>query len=127
MIQLYKATNTNFTANGDLILDQVVSECTLSAELNGSWAIELTAQIDDSGAALEIEANDVIKVPTFMTDSEQLYRVNEPERSDTQVTATLYPIFYDAKSEVFLLDVRPTDKNGQETLDIMIESDHNGM
>ena len=122
MIELYKATNTNFTANGDLILDQVVSECTLSAELNGSWAIELTAQIDDSGAALEIEANDVIKVPTFMTDSEQLYRVNEPERSDTQVTATLYPIFYDAKSEVFLLDVRPTDKNGQETLDIMLAS-----
>ena len=35
------------------------------------------------------------------------------------MSAELTPIFLDAKEDCFLLDVRPTEKNGQDALDIM--------
>ena len=36
MIQLYKASNTEFTSNGDFILDPVITKAELSVELNGT-------------------------------------------------------------------------------------------
>ena len=54
MIQLYKASNTEFTSNGDFILDPVITKAELSVELNGTWELTLTAVIEDSGRALEI-------------------------------------------------------------------------
>lgn len=38
------------------------------------------------------------------------------------MTCTAYPIFFDSKNDCFLFDVRPTEKNGQEALDIMLAS-----
>ena len=49
MIQLYKASNTEFTSNGDFILDPVITKAELSVELNGTWELTLTAVIEDSG------------------------------------------------------------------------------
>ena len=65
MIQIYKASNTEFTSNGDFILDPVITKAELSVELNGTWELTLTAVIEDSGRALEIEQTDVIQ--SFLT------------------------------------------------------------
>lgn len=121
MIQLYKASNTDFSANGDFILDPVVTKASLSVELNGTWELTLTAVIEDSGRALEIEQTDVIKVPTFQSD-EQLYRVRKVKPNHSTVSVTCDPIFLDSKGDVFLLDVRPTAKSGQEALNLMLAS-----
>lgn len=43
------------------------------------------------------------------------------EKKDSGVSAELTPIFMDAKEDCFLVDVRPTNKSGQEALDIMTE------
>ncbi len=119
MIQLYKSTNTIYTANGDYILDNVVTAATLDVELNGAWSLGLTAAAAD--AAMEIERGDVLKVPSFLQD-DQLFRVEETERDDDEVTATAYPVFMDAQNDVFLLDTRPTNVNGQDALNIMLQS-----
>lgn len=121
MIQLYKASNTEFTSNGDFILDPVITKAELSVELNGTWELTLTAVIEDSGRALEIEQTDVIKVPTFQSD-EQLYRVRKVKPNHSTVSVTCDPIFLDSKGDVFLMDVRPTAKSGQEALNLMLAS-----
>ena len=52
-------------------------------------------------------------------NGDQLFRIKKKEKDDGGVTAELQPIFMDAKDDCFLLDVRPTDKTGQQALDIM--------
>lgn len=56
-------------------------------------------------------------MPSF--NGEQLFRITHKEKSDSGISADLQPIFMDAADDCFLLDVRPTDKTGQQALDIM--------
>ena len=48
-------------------------------------------------------------------------RIRSKEKKDSGVSAELTPIFMDAKEDCFLVDVRPTNKSGQEALDVMTE------
>lgn len=115
MIQIYKPDNTSFEKNGDMTL--MPSKAVLNIVLNGSWTAELSHPIDADGRWKYIEDEAVVKMPSFNGD--QLFRIKTKEKSDSQITATLEPIFMDAKDDCFLVDVRPTMKNGQEALDIM--------
>lgn len=115
MIQIYKPDNTNFDKNGNMSL--MPSKATVHTILNGTWTAELTHPIDADGRWKYIEDEAVVKMPSF--NGEQLFRIRKKEKSDSQVTASLEPIFMDAKDDCFLVDVRPTMKNGQEALDIM--------
>lgn len=115
MIQIYKPDNTNFDKNGDMAL--IPSKAIVHAVLNGTWTAELSHPIDADGRWKYIEDESVVKMPSF--NGEQLFRIRKKEKSDSQVTASLEPIFMDAKDDCFLVDVRPTMKNGQEALNIM--------
>lgn len=115
MIQIYKPNNTNFDKNGDMAL--IPSKATVHTVLNGTWTAELSHPIDIDGRWKYIEDEAVVKMPSF--NGEQLFRIRKKEKSDSQVIASLEPIFMDAKDDCFLVDVRPTMKNGQEALDIM--------
>lgn len=118
MIQIYAPNNTNFDANGDEVL--MPSLCDVSAELGGTWTLEMTHPIDDEGRWKQLVKEAVISVPTFM-GKKQLYRIDEIDRQDTEIAVKAYPVFFDSADEVFLMDKRPTGKNGQEALDIMTE------
>lgn len=115
MIQIYKPDNTNFDKNGDMTL--MPSKAIVHTILNGTWTAELSHPIDAGGRWKYIEDEAVVKMPSFNGD--QLFRIRKKEKSDSQITASLEPIFMDAKDDCFLVDVRPTMKNGQEALDIM--------
>lgn len=115
MIQIYKPDNTNFDKNGDMTL--MPSKAIVHTVLNGTWTAELSHPIDAGGRWKYIEDEAVVKMPSFNGD--QLFRIRKKEKSDSQITASLEPIFMDAKDDCFLVDVRPTMKNGQEALDIM--------
>lgn len=115
MIQIYKPDNTNFDKNGDMTL--MPSKAIVHTVLNGTWTAELSHPIDAGGRWRYIEDEAVVKMPSFNGD--QLFRIRKKEKSDSQITASLEPIFMDAKDDCFLVDVRPTMKNGQEALDIM--------
>ena len=116
MIQIYTAENTDFDKNGDMTL--LPSSAEIHVILNGSWEATLTHPIDSTGRWKYIEENAVIKMPSFLAD-EQLFRIRNRSVSDSGVTATMEPIFYDSMGDCFLTDVRPTAKNGQQALDIM--------
>lgn len=115
MIQIYKAGNNNFDQNGDMPLQP--SEATVHAVLNGEWEAELIHPIDEDGRWKYITEGAVVKLPSF--NGEQLFRICKKEKNDSGVTAEMKPIFMDARNDCFLLDVRPTEKNGQQALDIM--------
>ena len=115
MIQIYNAENKDYDHNGDMTL--LPEELTVHVVLNGEWTATLEHQIDDEGRWKYINDNAVVKLPSF--NGEQLFRIKNKEKQDSGVSAELTPIFLDAKEDCFLLDVRPTEKNGQDALDIM--------
>ena len=115
MIQIYNPDNTNYEKNGDMSLTP--STATIHVILNGSWDAELHHPIDQEGRWKYIVDGAVVKMPSFNGD--QLFRVKNKQKSDSGIDATMEPIFYDAKDDCWLTDVRPTDKTGQEALNIM--------
>lgn len=114
-IMLYKASNTNFTMNGDYTLQPL--SCLATFNLNDTWQLDI--DIPDGNEDFVVGA--VISVDTPY-GKKQLYRIYNVDRNMDQATATAYPIFMDAKNDCFLWDVRPTNKNGQEALNTMLAS-----
>ena len=114
MIQIYSPDNTNFEKNGTVLMPE---ECTLSMEINGSWTVDISNPLDDRFQ--NIVENAVLSVPTPFGQS--LYRITQMSKTDTGVTATALPIFLDAQNDTFVYDQRPTDKNGQQALDIILD------
>lgn len=118
MIQIYKAFNTDQIRNGDMVL--MPSSATTHAVLNGSWSAELTHPIDPEGRWKYIEEEAIVEMPSF--NGKQLYRIRSKKKTVSTVQATMEPVFFDSIDDCWLEDVRPTNKTGQEALDIMLES-----
>ena len=116
MIQIYTPSNTDYSKNGDQTLLPV--SASVHAILNGAWEAEITHTIDAEGRWKYITEEAVIKMPSFNGD--QLFRVKTAQKQDSGVTATMEPISYDPMGDCWLSDVRPTGKNGQDALDIML-------
>ena len=115
MIQIYNPDNTNFDQNGDMTL--FPSSAIVHPIMNKSWEATLEHPIDKEGRWKYIQEDAVVKMPSF--NGEQLFRIKKKEKRDSGIVAEMQPIFMDAKDDCFLLDVRPTDKTGQEALDLM--------
>lgn len=116
MIQCYKPDNTDYDHNGDITL--LPTSCELSCEINGSWELTMSHPIDSGGRWEYLSEEAVISAPTFQSDH-QLFRIDKCIKTDTSVECTAYPIFFDSADDCFLMDTRPTQKSGQEALDIM--------
>ena len=115
MIEVYVSTNTNYKKNGDITLTPL--SCYFEMGLDGISQIELTHEYDDLGRWEYLVNDNVIAAPTPYSDK-QLFRLYKREKSDDEVTVYARHIFYDNLGN-YLIDVRPTDKNGQQALDIM--------
>lgn len=116
MIQIYNPNNINFEHNGDMTL--MPSSAPVHAILNGAWSASLDHPIDQDGRWKYIREGAVVKMPSFL-DDDQLYRIKNVQKSDSGVSAKMEPIFYDSMDDCFLVDVRPTNDNGQQALDLM--------
>lgn len=104
--------------NGDSVL--LPKSCKIYAELNGSWKMSMIHPLDPYGKWKYIEENGVIAAPSFQGNT-QLFRIDKLNKTNTEVKVVAYPIFFDSADDCFLIDSRPTEKNGQEALDIMME------
>ena len=117
MIEIYEPNNVNFEMNGNMTL--IPESCVTEAELNGTWEMQMEHPIDAEGRWRYITEGAVIAAP-FLTSKKQLYRIYWKHKGITGVSAKARPIFMDASGEVFLNDIRPTEKNGQDALNIMM-------
>ena len=91
----------------------------LTMNLNGAWSVSMTHPVDDK---LEYLTENAVICSETPVGKKQLFRIRNITKNDSSVTCTAYPIFFDSKNDCFLFDVRPTEKNGQEALDIMLAS-----
>jgi len=105
----------DFDFNGDMTIFPI--SCVMRAKLNDVWELEFKHPLDAEDRWKYIENGAIIKAPSFNGD--QLFRIKKSNKTDSGITATAEPIFMDALDDCFLVDVRPTDKTGQEALDIM--------
>ena len=113
MIEIYLKTNTNYDKNGDITLDP-----TSCAYKDSESLVTLEHFIDDEGRWKYINFENVIAAEE--NGKKKFYRIYNVVRELYSVTAYARPIFYDLIDKV-LLDVRPTNKIGQEALDIIFE------
>ena len=116
MIQLYIQGNTDYEKNGDLVL--FPSLCEITQILNGSWMLELELPVVGNNHLL-VKENCVISAPA-PNGTTQLFRIYEVVRNETYIIAYAMPIFMQAAYDCFLTDVRPTNKTGQQALDILM-------
>lgn len=118
MIQLYKKGNHDYDRNGDYTLAPI--SCYLERKLNGSWELTLEAPLDELGAYKDLTVEATIKAS--VPEGDKLFSVYDTDKiSENSVVAYARPVFLCAANDAFLLDVRPTSKNGQEALDILTE------
>lgn len=118
MIQIYKKDNINYDSNGDMTL--FPKTAVITASINAVWTAIMTHEIDSEGRWKYIQEDAVVKLPSF--NGMQLFRIKKVIKKMSGIEATMYPIFFDSKKDCMLLDVRPTEKSGQEALDIMTAS-----
>ena len=116
MIQVYAENNTQYNKNGNITLIPI--EAYTESELNGTWTATIVHPIDPEGRWEYLTEQAVVKMPSWNGD--QLYRIVQRIKGDTEITCILYPIFFDSMNDCFLVDVRPTNKTGQEALNLML-------
>lgn len=113
MIHLYKAGNNNLEFNGDYALGPI--SCVLEQKLNDTWQVTVELMNDGSEAFHELKKGAILGVPTPRSNK-QLFRIYQTEKDDDSVIAYALPIFLDAKDDAMLMDVRPTNANGQQAM-----------
>ncbi len=113
MIEIYLKTNANYDKNGDITLDP--TSCTYK---DSEKELVLEHFQDEEGRWKYIEFENVIAAEE--NGKKKFYRIYNVIRSLYSVTAYARPIFYDLADKV-LIDVRPTLKNGEEALNILLE------
>lgn len=116
MIEVYVKGNEDYGSNGDMTLTPTTCEVELTLE--GVAELTLEHPIDDLGRWEYLVTDNVIAAPTPYS-KKQLFRIYDYTKTETEVTAYARHIFYDSAGEM-LVDVRPTDKTGQEALDIIL-------
>lgn len=116
MIEVYVKGNEDYKSNGDMTLTPTTCEVELSVE--GIAELTLEHPIDDLGRWEYLVNDNVIAAPTPYS-KKQLFRIYDYTKTETEVTAYARHIFYDSAGEM-LVDVRPTNKTGQEALDTIL-------
>lgn len=116
MIEVYVKGNEDYGSNGDMTLTPTTCEVELTVE--GVAELTLEHSIDDLGRWEYLITDNVIAAPTPYS-KKQLFRIYDYTKTETEVTAYARHVFYDSAGEM-LVDVRPTDKTGQEALDIIL-------
>lgn len=115
MFEIYEKNNTNYDSNGDITLTPTLCEYDSRERL-----ITLEHPLDDLGRYKYICNDNVISIYDPDTKKKQFYRIYEINKTLYDVTAYARPLFYDLVDSI-ILDKRPTNKSGQEVLDILLE------
>ena len=113
MIEIYLKNNTNYDKNGDITLDP--TSCTYK---DSEKLVTLEHFIDDEGRWKYINFENVIAAEE--NGKKKLYRIYNVVRSLYSVTAYARPLFFDLIDKI-LLDLRPTNKHAEDTLNIILE------
>lgn len=120
MIHLYYAeqgyNKERYKRNGDIILDPI--KCDFTMTLNGVSEIEIEHHYDNLGRWEQIKNEVIIGAPTPYSNK-QLFRVYRVKKDLDSIIIYARHIFFDLVNHL-LVDVRPTEKNGSQALNIIL-------
>lgn len=109
MIEVYLKTNKNYKMNGDMTLEP--SSCIYK---NKEYLLTIEHPFDKLERWKYLDYENVIKTEG------KLYRIFNVVKSLDYITAYARPIFFDL-IDTILLDVRPTNKTGQQALEEILK------
>lgn len=116
MIKIFNANDTDFSTNGNIVINPRKCLETKKKSLNG-WYIEVEIDIKYKEY---IEQDKLCVVKTKSKVNPQAFRINNITKSSRTISFTANHVMFDAEN-YFLFDVRPTDRNGQNTLSYINE------
>ena len=105
MITLYKPTETDFTHNGEAVLDNITISAVILHKLNGEYSLEIELLKDDRGKNKLLRQHSIIKA------CGQLFRLYSQENiqdTEVKIKAVLYHITYDINLDI-IEDYRAVD------------------
>ena len=109
MIEVYLKTNKNYEMNGEMTLEP--SSCIYK---NKEYLLTIEHPFDKLERWKYLDYENVIKTEG------KLYRIFNVVKSLDYITAYARPIFFDL-IDTILLDVRPTNKTGQQALEEILK------
>lgn len=116
MIKIFNANDREFSTNGNIAIKPLKCLETKKKSLNG-WYVEVEVNIKYKDY---IEQDKLCVVKTKSKINPQAFRIDSLTKTSTRIKFTANHVMFDAKN-YFLNDVRPTDKNGQNTLSYINE------
>ena len=109
MIKLFQATDTNFTTNGDKILQ--ATKAKVHKEDNGDFYLEVEAGLEYVD---DLKEGNIIVAPT--PQGEQAFRISNPQKTRKKITVKANHLFYDTKNYL-IQDSFVVDKNCNDALE----------
>ncbi len=117
MIKIFNANDTDFSSNGEIIINPIKCIETKKKSLNG-WYLDVEISIK---YAEYIEQDKLCVVQTKSKLNPQAFRIGENiEYTNRKIKFTANHVMFDARDYI-LVDVRPTDRNGINTLNYINE------
>lgn len=111
MIKIFDANDTSFVSNGNIVINSLKLNEVKKKSLNG-WYIEVEIPIKYKDY---IAQDKLCVVKTKSKLRPQAFRINNIEYSQRKISFTAEHVMFDARN-YFLVDVRPTNLNGLNTL-----------
>lgn len=110
--------NEVLTTNGDAILDSIVLSWGTSENLlTGDYTLDLTSIIDKEGLHKFLTEEAILKV--HMDYGDEIFKIAKINRGSRSISVFARQITIEETLNMWLTDVRPTDKGGQSALSIL--------
>jgi len=97
MITLYKPTETDFTHNGEAVLDNITLSAVILHKLNGEYSLQIEVMKDDRGKYKLLRQHSIIKACGQLF---RLYSQENIQETNVKITALLYHITYDINFDI---------------------------
>lgn len=108
MIKVFGKTDKVFASNGDVVIKPLKAK--VFCEDNGDFYLDLECGLEHVNEI--IEGNIVV---ANTPQGEQAFRISNPEKSKTKVSAKAYHVFYDSKNYA-IADTNVVEKNCNQAL-----------
>ena len=111
IIKIFNENETDFKTNGNIVINPIKCREYKKKSLNG-WYIEVEVNVKYKKY---IEQDKLCVVKTKSKINPQAFRIGNPETENNIVKFTAEHVMFDSR-KYFLVDVRPTNQNGQNAL-----------
>ena len=117
MLKVFGATDTDFSSNGDIVLQPYKAK--VHKEDNGDYYLELEAGIEYVDY---LTANRIIVADT--PQGAQAFRISNPQKTKSKISLKAWHVYYDSKNYV-IADSNVVEKNGNQAINHLNDATDN--